>query len=174
VVWYTFFTLLKQPGQPGFFIATLMNEPTSLDKLPQDPAASPQTTELAATYYREARETMTNTGERLTTVAIFVAGFAATWFELSDQPATTLLVWLLVATVALNTLSAALGVWVALRINEFLNKVATVLENRASGDQELEEELATDFEPWQFKAQLYSFVLGLAGLVSLILVSVLV
>lgn len=119
----------------------------------------------AESFYQEARALMSQANDKLTSLAVFVAGIAFTAAELFGidhltQPER----YLLLAAVLLNILSACLGVWVVLRVNEFLNRTGETL-----ADSSPDATLSHDFDPWQFRAQTYTFVIGLLALIALII-----
>lgn len=118
----------------------------------------------AESFYREARTVMSQANDKLTSLAVFVAGVGFTAAELFGiERFSQMERYVLLATVLLNLLSACLGVWVTLRVNDFINKTGDML-----ADSSPDATLAHDFDPWQFRGQLYTFVLGLLALVALI------
>ncbi len=129
-----------------------------------DTPSNPRLTK-AESFYREARALMSQANDKLTSLAVFVAGIAFTAAELFGIDRMTQLErYLLLGAVILNIASACLGVWVVLRVNEFLNKTGETL-----ADSSPDATLTHDFEPWQFRAQIYTFVLGLLALIALII-----
>jgi hypothetical protein len=119
----------------------------------------------AESFFQEARGLMSQANDKLTSLAVFVAGVGFTAAELFGiERFTRPERYLLLAAVLLNLLSACLGVWVTLRVNDFLNKTGETV-SQTSADSTL----SHDFDPWQFRAQLYSFVLGLLALIVLII-----
>ncbi|MFO0704669.1 MAG: hypothetical protein U0517_01690 [Candidatus Andersenbacteria bacterium] len=118
----------------------------------------------AESFYQEARSLMSQANDKLTSLAVFVAGIGFTAAELFGiERLASFERYLLLAALLLNLISACLGVWVTLRVNDFLNSTGEVLSSSSPDSQ-----LAQDFEPWQFKMQLATFVLGLIALIGLV------
>ena len=107
---------------------------------------------------------MSQANDKLTSLAVFVAGVSFTVTELFGVERLSQLERILVlVAIVLNIASACFGVWVTLRVNEFLNKTGEAVSSSSP-----DATYSHDFDPWQFRAQLYTFVLGLLALIILV------